>query len=52
MEETANMRDMIVEIVAAYVSKNSIPALELPALISSVHKSMLPDFAEALVRKK
>lgn len=40
MKNTANLTDMVVEIVAAYVSKNSIPATELPMLISSVHTSI------------
>lgn len=40
MEEKNNLTDMVVDIVTAYVSKNSIPATELPALIASVHKSL------------
>lgn len=33
--------DLAVEIVAAYISNNSVPSTELPALIASVHSSLV-----------
>ena len=32
--------DKVVDIVTAYVTKNAVPAVELPNLISTVHKSL------------
>ncbi|HWU50881.1 MAG TPA: MucR family transcriptional regulator [Asticcacaulis sp.] len=40
MEDNVNLTDKVVDIVAAFVSKNAIPAAELPALITSVHASL------------
>jgi predicted transcriptional regulator len=40
MEEQPELIDMTAEIVAAYVSTNSIPANELAPLIHSVHKAL------------
>ena len=42
-EDTDNLHphiEMTAEIVAAYVSRNSIPAAELPNLIRSIHQSV------------
>jgi len=40
MEEQNKLTDLVVDIVTAYVGNNSVPASELPALISSVHKAL------------
>lgn len=40
MEDKADLTDRVVDIVVAYVSKNSIPAAEVPGLISGIHKSL------------
>lgn len=36
-----NYLDVAVEIVAAYVSNNSVPSAELPALIADVHSTLV-----------
>jgi predicted transcriptional regulator len=41
MEEQPKVTDMVVDIVTAFVSNNSLPAAELPALISSVHSAII-----------
>ncbi len=38
--ETKALTELAAQIVAAYVSKNSIQVADLPALISSVHQSL------------
>ncbi len=38
--EPTNVVAMTAEIVSAYVSKNSVPPSELPALLQSVHESL------------
>ncbi len=38
--EPTNVVAMTAEIVSAYVSKNSVPPAELPALLQSVHESL------------
>lgn len=40
MEENNDVTGMVVEIVSAYVGNNSVPAAELPSLISGVHKAL------------
>ena len=42
MNESTNLRnaELAVEIVSAFVSKNSVPIATLPALISEVHASL------------
>jgi predicted transcriptional regulator len=40
MDDKSTLIDMTAEIVAAYVSANSVPAAELPGLIRSVHKAL------------
>lgn len=40
MEEKSNVTEMVVTIVAAFVSNNSVPPTELPLLISNVHKAL------------
>ena len=37
---SADLIDLAAEIVSAYVSNNSVPAQELPTLISDVHKAL------------
>lgn len=39
-EPRADVAELTVAIIAAYVSNNSVPATELPALISSVHAAI------------
>ena len=39
-EDKALLVNRVVEIVTAYVTKNAVPAIELPNLISTVHKSL------------
>ena len=41
MEDQATLTNMVVDIVGAFVSNNSLPSAELPALITSVHKALL-----------
>jgi predicted transcriptional regulator len=38
--ESTNLVALTAEIVSAYVSKNSVPPAELPALLQSVHESL------------
>ena len=40
MEDQSELIEMTTEIVAAYVSTNSIPAADLTVLIQSVHKAL------------
>jgi predicted transcriptional regulator len=40
MDQQVELIDLAAEIVAAYVSANSIPAAELPNLIQSVHRAL------------
>lgn len=40
MDQEQDITSIVVDIVTAYVGKNSLPAAELPALISSVHGSL------------
>ena len=37
---SANYIELATDIVSAFVSNNSVPATELPALISSVHSAL------------
>ena len=39
--ESANYTELAADIVAAYVSNNSVPSTELPSLISEVHTALL-----------
>ena len=41
MSESNNHVELAAEIVSAYVSNNSVPAGELPALLSEVHAAIL-----------
>ena len=41
MPAPAHRIDLAADIVSAYVSKNSIPAADLPALINEVHAALL-----------
>jgi predicted transcriptional regulator len=41
MTETNNHIELAAEIVSAYVSNNSVPAGELPALLSDVHAAIV-----------
>ena len=41
MEEQTKVTDMVVDIVTAFVSNNSLPAAELPALINNVHSAIV-----------
>ncbi len=41
MEDQSALTNMVVEIVGAFVSNNSVPSAELPALITSVHKALV-----------
>jgi predicted transcriptional regulator len=41
MDEQAELIEMTTEIVAAYVSSNSVPAAELTVLIQNVHKALV-----------
>lgn len=40
-ETSVSFLELTVEIVAAYISNNSVPPLELPGLISEVHTSLV-----------
>ncbi len=40
MEDQNKLTNMVVEIVGAFVSNNSIPSAELPSLITGVHKAL------------
>lgn len=41
MTEDNNFIDLAADIVSAYVSNNSVPAAELPSLISDIHGALL-----------
>lgn len=41
MSESNNYVELAAEIVSAYVSNNSVPASELPALLSDVHAAIV-----------
>src|SRR3974377_516374 len=41
MSESTNHVELAAEIVSAYVSKNSVPSSELPALLSDVHAAIV-----------
>ncbi len=41
VENTVTLTDKVVDIVTAFVAHNSMPAAELPNLISSVHSTLL-----------
>lgn len=41
MAETLNYIELAAEIVSAYVSNNSVPASDLPALLSDVHSALM-----------
>lgn len=41
MTETLNYIELAAEIVSAYVSNNSVPATDLPALLSDVHSALM-----------
>ena len=41
MEDQTTLTNMVVDIVGAFVSNNSVPSAELPALITSVHKALV-----------
>ena len=40
-ETSVSFLELTVEIVAAYISNNSVPPLELPSLITDVHTSLI-----------
>lgn len=40
MSEDQNTLNSVVEIISAYVTKNPVPASEVPSLIQSVHRSL------------
>ena len=40
MEDRSEVIEMTADIVSAFVSNNSVPATELPALIQSVHRAL------------
>ena len=40
VQQTSNYLELAAEIVSAFVSNNSLPATELPALIGSVHAAL------------
>ena len=41
MDEGASLIDLAADIVSAYVSNNTVPAADLPALIASVHRALV-----------
>ena len=41
MTETLNYIELAAEIVSAYVSNNSVPATDLPGLLSEVHSALV-----------
>lgn len=41
MSETLNYIELAAEIVSAYVSNNSVPASDLPGLLSDVHSALM-----------
>ena len=40
MDDQSKLTNMVVDIIGAFVSNNSIPSVELPSLITSVHKAL------------
>lgn len=40
MDDEKNVTTMVVDIIAAFVSNNSVPTAELPNLITSVHRTL------------
>ena len=40
MEEKSYLTEMVVDIISAFVSNNSVPTAELPNLIGNVHKAL------------
>ena len=48
--ENATLIEMTVDVIAAYVSKNHIPATELPELISTTHASLAGMGGEPVVK--
>ncbi len=48
--ENATLIEMTVDVIAAYVSKNHIPATELPELISTIHASLAGMGGEPVVK--
>jgi predicted transcriptional regulator len=49
MSESSNHVELAAEIVSAYVSNNSVPASELPALLSDVHAAIVRVASGAVV---
>ena len=49
MSESNNHVELAAEIVSAYVSNNSVPASELPALLSDVHAAIVRVASGAVV---
>jgi predicted transcriptional regulator len=56
MDDRSEVIEMTADIVSAFVSNNSVPAQELPALIQSVHRALsgvtaTPEVVEAAPRE-
>jgi predicted transcriptional regulator len=56
MDDRSEVIEMTADIVSAFVSNNSVPAAELPALIQSVHRalsgvSITPEVVESAPRE-
>jgi predicted transcriptional regulator len=56
MDERSEIIEMTADIVSAFVSNNSVPATEVPALIQSVHRALsgvstTPEVVEAAPRE-
>ena len=56
MDERSEIIEMTADIVSAFVSNNSVPATEVPALIQSVHRALsgvstAPEVIEAAPRE-
>jgi predicted transcriptional regulator len=56
MDDRSEVIEMTADIVSAFVSNNSVPAQELPALIQSVHRALsgvsaAPEVVEAAPRE-
>jgi predicted transcriptional regulator len=49
MSESNNHVELAAEIISAYVSNNSVPASELPALLSDVHAAIVRVVSGAVV---
>ena len=49
MSESSNHVELAAEIVSAYVSNNSVPASELPALLGDVHAAIVRVASGAIV---